>query len=63
MFPIFEKKEILINQYKSIKGYMRTQINGLLSLYESGNVHNKVTVHHLISHLVTPTDNPPKAVS
>jgi len=32
----------------------------LLKLYESGNIHNKVTVQYLISNLLTPTDNPQK---
>ena len=32
----------------------------MLKFYESGNIHNKVTVQYLISNLLTPTDNPLK---
>jgi hypothetical protein len=50
----------LKNQYKNIKGDKRTKINELLSLYESGNIHNKVTVQKEISNLLAPTDDSQK---
>ena len=61
-YQIFEKKTLknLQKQYKNVKGDKRTKINELLGLYESGNIHNKVTVQHLISQLLTPTNDPQK---
>ena len=61
-YLILEKNTLnnLQKQYKNIKGDKRTKINELLGLYESGNIHNKVTVQRLISKLLTPTDDPQK---